>query len=70
MVKWPVGSVLERYWAKHDTWYVGTVTKERRVRVGNVQQRQVLIHYLNEKTQRNDAWLSQGCKELREHVDY
>ena len=29
----------------------------------------MLIHFVNE-SRRNDAWLSQGCKELREHVDY
>ena len=70
MVKWPVNAILERYWAKSDRWFVGMVIKERRVQVGAKKQRQVRVHFLNEKTSGNDAWLQSNSKELREHPEY
>ena len=70
MVKWPVNSAVERYWRKNQTWFAATVIKERRVTVGSKQERQVCVHFLNEKTPRNDAWLPVRTKDLRERKEY
>ena len=67
-----VNDTVERYWAKNGKWYVGSITKEQMVDVGRGRrrQRQLLIHFDNEKTKRNDAWLPARSKELRLHTEY
>ena len=43
---------------------------KRRIEVGTKKQWQLLIHFENEKTARNDAWLPMRSKELRPRVEY
>ena len=70
MVKWPVKSVLQRYWKKNDTWFDAKVIKERHVTVGKRKQREVRVQFEGERSEGNDRWLAENSSDLREKVKY
>ena len=65
-----VGGLLERFWPKSKSWWVVTVKAERTVTKGRKKVRQVKVHFLNERGQKNDAWLEEQGDELRPHLDH
>ena len=75
MVKWRVGSAVERHWVKKNgtsVWFVAEVIGVRSVAPEGCirKRREVLVHFLNEKTEKNDAWLPVVSSELRESKQY
>ena len=63
---------MERFWAKDGTWWLAVVTDDRRTapEKNRRRRREVRVHFVGEKTSRNDAWLGENSDELRAPVIY
>ena len=51
-------------------WWVASVKAERTVTKRRRKVREVKVHFLNERGQKNDAWLEEQSDELRRHLEH